>query len=153
MKKFIIIFLLLVATLPIFAQKKGVAIFGHAPSGLFINEDKSIKGTDTFLWSLDAVVSGPIITLNNTDGYFKTSGLIGAGGAFGYKHYKPLVDGTPICDWGVSAAVLTNVKINETVKTGIIITALVNVYNLTLGPAYLFQDKKLGLLVGANLTF
>lgn len=153
MKKFIIIVLLLVATLPILAQKKGFVLFGNAPTDLFINADKSIKATGTFLWSLDAVVSGAQITFNKEESFFETSFLSGVGGAVGYKHYKPLADGTPISDWGVSGAVLTKVKLNEVVETNIEVAILANVYNITAGPVYIFGENKLGLLVGANINF
>jgi hypothetical protein len=100
---------------------------------------------------LDAVVSGAEITYN--EGAFETKFLSGVGGAIGWKHYKPLPDGTPVSDWGLNLAVLTQVQVNETIRTGMEIALLANLYNITAGPVYIFNDKKIGLLVGANITF
>lgn len=84
---------------------------------------------------------------------YETSFLSGVGGAVGYKHYKPLADGTPISNWGVSGAVLTKVKLNDIVQTRIEVAVLANVYNVTAGPVYIFGENKIGLLVGANISF
>ena len=127
-------------------------IFGNVPKDIFpvsADSDKAVNGV--FLWSLDAVVSGAEITYNNDA--FETKFLSGVGGAVGWKHYKPLPDGTPISDWGVNLAVLTQVQINETVRTGMELAVLANLYNLTAGPVYIFNDKKICLLVGANIAF
>ena len=151
MKKLIIIILILVGTLPVSAQ---FVLFGHAPKGLFpetVDSDKAISGT--FLWSLDAVVSGAEITYNKDESVFETKFLSGVGGAIGWKHYKPLPDGSAVSDWGLNFAVLTQVKINETVRTGLELALLANVYNFTAGPVYIFSDKRIGLLVGANIQF
>jgi len=127
-------------------------IFGNVSKDIFpvsADSDKAVNGV--FLWSLDAVVSGAEITYNNDA--FETKFLSGVGGAIGWKHYKPLPDGTPISDWGVNLAVLTQVQINETVRTGMEVAVLANLYNITAGPVYIFNDKKIGLLVGANINF
>jgi len=135
------------------AQKPFV-VFGHVPK-VFGSEtvDRTVKATGDFLWSLDAVVSGAQITFNNETDVFETSFLSGVGGAIGYKFYKPLEDGSAISTWGVSGALLTKVKLNEVVETGLEAAILLNVYNFTAGPVYIFGDKKLGLLVGANISF
>lgn len=129
-------------------------IFGNVPRDIFpqtADSDKAVNGV--FLWSLDAVVSGAEITYNKEARLFETKFLSGVGGAVGWKHYKPLPDGTPISDWGVNLALLTQVQINETVRTGMEIAILANLYNITAGPVYIFNDKKVGLLVGANINF
>lgn len=129
-------------------------IFGNVDKNIFsdtADSQKAINGV--FLWSLDAVVSGAEITYNKEASLFETNFLSGVGGAIGWKHYKPLADGTPVSDWGLNLAVLTQVKVNEVVRTGMEIAVLANLYNITAGPVYIFNDKKLGLLVGVNLTF
>lgn len=127
-------------------------IFGNVPKDIFpqtADSERAVNGV--FLWSLDAVVSGAEITYN--EGAFETKFLSGVGGAVGWKHYKPLPDGTPVSDWGINLAVLTQVQINETIRTGMELALLANLYNLTAGPVYIFNDKKIGLLVGANINF
>lgn len=154
MKKYLIVLLLFISVAS-FGQKPFV-IFGNVPENIFKGEptaDRTLLSEGTFLWSLDAVVSGAEITFNKEKSVFETSFLSGVGAAVGYKHYKPLADGTPISDWGVSGALLTKVKVNEVVRTGIEIAILANVYNFTAGPVYIFSDKKIGLLVGANISF
>jgi len=129
-------------------------IFGNVDKNIFsetADSERAINGI--FLWSLDAVVSGAEITYNKEASVFETKFLSGVGGAVGWKHYKPLPDGTPVSDWGVNLAVLTQVQINETVRTGMELAVLANLYNLTAGPVYIFNDKKIGLLVGANINF
>jgi hypothetical protein len=151
MKK-LLIAILLVTTSLVNAQKPFV-LFGHAPKDLFTSGDRTIKATGTFLWSLDAVVSGAEITLNKETSTFETAFLSGVGGAVGYKHYKPLADGTPLSNWGLNLAILTKVKLNDIVDTRMKIALLANVYNFTAGPVFTFKDNRLGLLVGANINF
>jgi len=151
MRKLIIILACMLSFGVLQAQRPFV-IFGNVDKNIFsdtADSQKAINGV--FLWSLDAVVSGAEITYNNDA--FETKFLSGVGGAIGWKHYKPLPDGTPISDWGVNLAVLTQVQINETVRTGMEVAVLANLYNLTAGPVYIFNDKKIGLLVGANINF
>lgn len=129
-------------------------IFGNVPKDIFptsADSDKAVNGV--FLWSLDAVVSGAEITYNKEASLFETSFLSGVGGAVGWKHYKPLPDGTPVSDFGFNLALLTQVKVNEVVKTGMEIAVLANLYNITAGPVYIFNEKKLGLLVGGTISF
>lgn len=154
MKKILFILAGIILSGTLMAQKPFV-LFGHVPKNLFVGEtaDKNIRATGDFLWSLDAVVSGAEITFNREESVFETSFLSGVGAAVGYKFYKPLEDGTSVSTWGVSAALLTKVKLNEVVMTGMEAAVLVNVYNFTAGPVYLFNEKKLGLLVGANIQF
>lgn len=154
MKKALIILLLFISVAS-YAQRPFV-VFGNVPENIFKGEptaDRTFLSEGTFLWSLDAVVSGAEITFNKEKSLFETSFLSGVGGAVGYKHYKPLADGTPVSNWGVSGALLTKVKLNDVIRTGIEIAVLANVYNFTAGPVYIFSDKKLGLLVGANISF
>lgn len=152
MKKLILLLLVIVITVTIQAQKPFV-LFGHAPKDLFASEtvDRTIKASGTFLWSLDAVVSGAEITLQ--DNTFVTSLLSGVGGAVGYKFYKPLADGTPVSTWGVNLAVLTKVKINDIIDTRMKLALLANVYNFTAGPCFTFKDNKFSLLVGTSISF
>jgi hypothetical protein len=150
MKK--LLFLLLLIPIGLQAQKPFV-IFGNAPKDLFTAEptaDRTVRVNGTFLWSLDAVVSGAEITLN--EGAFETAFLSGVGGAVGYKFYKPTETG-PVSTWGLNLALLTKVKLNDIVQTRMKVALLVNVYNLTAGPVYTFVDNKIGLLVGANINF
>jgi hypothetical protein len=151
MKKLLLLLFLLLP-LTVMAQKPFV-LFGHAPADLFTSEtvDRTIKATGTFLWSLDAVVSGAEITL--TEGVFETSFLSGVGGAIGYKFYKPDANGLPVSTWGLNLALLTKVKLNEIVQTRMKIALLANIYNITAGPVYTFGENKIGLLVGANIQF
>lgn len=153
MKKVVTIFFAIILSVGLFAQKPFV-IFGNVSKDIFsetADSERAINGV--FLWSLDAVVSGAEITYNKEASVFETKFLSGVGGAVGWKHYKPLPDGTPISDWGVNLALLTQVQINETVRTGMEVAILANLYNITAGPVYIFNEKKLGLLVGANLNF
>jgi hypothetical protein len=154
MKKTILLLLLLIP-IGLLAQKPFV-FFGHVPDNLFTEEqsaDRTIKATGTFLWSLDAVVSGAEITLNKETSTFETAFLSGVGGAIGYKFYKPSEDGIPISTWGINLALLTKVKLNDIVDTRMKLALLANLYNITAGPVYTFGDNKLGLLIGANINF
>ena len=131
-----------------------MVIFGNAPKNIFAetaDSDRAVNGV--FLWSLDAVVSGAEITYNKEASVFETKFLSGVGGAIGWKHYKPLPDGTPISDFGFNLALLTQVQVNETIRTGMELALLANVYNFTAGPVYIFNEKKLGLLVGSSINF
>ena len=151
MKKLVTIIFALAFCAGLSAQ---IVIFGNVPKDIFpvsADSDKAVNGV--FLWSLDAVVSGAEITYNKEASVFETKFLSGVGGAFGWKHYKPLPDGTPVSDWGINLAVLTQVQVNETIRTGMEVAVLANLYNITAGPVYILNEKKLGLLVGANLTF
>lgn len=155
MKKILLLLLFAFVFAFNYAQKPFV-LFGNAPQDLFKFDtaDRDTKlNNGVFLWSLDAVVSGAEITFNRDESFFETRFLSGVGGAVGYKHYKPAADGTPYSDWGVSGALLTKVKINDVVRTGLEVAVLANVYNFTAGPVYIFSEKKLGLLVGANIQF
>lgn len=139
----------------IMMAQKPFVVFGHVPKNIFIGDtaDKNIRSTGDFFWSLDAVVSGAEITFNRDVSVFETSFLSGVGAAVGYKFFKPLDDGTAVATWGISGALLTKVKVNDTIRTGLEAALLVNLYNFTAGPVYLFSDKKIGLLVGANIQF
>jgi hypothetical protein len=155
MKKIILLLfgMLLIGNL---SAQKPFVFFGHIPDNLFTAEqtaDRTIKVTGTFLWSLDAVVSGAEITINKETKTFETAFLSGVGGAVGYKNYKPLTDGTIVSNWGVSLAILTKVKLNDIIDTRMKLALLANLYNITAGPVYTFGDNKLGLLVGANINF
>jgi len=152
-KLFLLLGIILSGTL---VAQKPFVFFGNAPQDLFTGEltiDRTVKATGTFLWSLDAVVSGAEITFDKAENVFQTAFLSGVGGAVGYKHYKPLADGTPVSNWGVSGAVLTKVRLNDVVQTRMKVAVLVNLYNFTAGPVYTFGENKLGLLVGANIQF
>ena len=153
MKKILILFSFLFVFAGLQAQKPFV-IFGRVPSDLFVEDtaDRTIKATGTFLWSLDAIVSGAEITFNKETNGFETSFLEGVGGAFGYKHYKPINE-IPVSNWGISAGVLTKVKLNDIVQTRMKVALLFSFYNLTAGPVYTFVDNQIGLLVGANIQF
>ena len=154
MKRIVPFIFLLAFTLTISAQKPFV-MFGHVPSDLFTNPtvDRDIRASGVFLWSLDAVVSGAEITLNKEANTFETAFLSGVGAAIGYKNHKLLPDGSIVSNFGVNVALLTKVKLNEIVDTRMKLALLANVYNFTLGPVYTFGDNKIGLLVGANLSF
>lgn len=151
MKKLILLLLVIVSTT---AQAQFV-LFGHAPKDYFKEPttDQTRRLNGDFLWSLDAVVSGAEITYNKELSIFETKFLSGVGGAIGWKHYKPLPDLTPVSDYGFNLAILTQVRINETIRTGMEIALLVNVYNFTAGPVYIFNEKKIGLLVGGAINF
>jgi hypothetical protein len=155
MRKLVTIVFAFVLSVGLFAQKPFV-IFGNAPDDLFTAEKYKSRGildSGTFLWSLDAVVSGAEISFNKEGSVFDTSFLSGVGGAVGYKHYKPVADGLPVSDYGVNLAVLTKVQIGEVVSTKLKLALLANVYNFTLGPSFTFGDNRFGLLVGANINF
>lgn len=151
MKRILLLVTVILVTINLGAQKPFV-FFGNIPSDLF-TVDRDIKATGTFLWSLDAAVSAAEITFNRDANIFETSFLSGVGGAIGYKHYKPLADGSPITDWGINLALLTKVKLNDIVQTRMKLALLASIYNITAGPVYTFGDKKMGLLVGANIAF
>ena len=153
MKKLFFVLACLLMTGIVSAQKQFV-IFGNVPKDIFpqtADSERAVNGV--FLWSLDAVVSGAEITYNKDESMFETRFLSGVGAAGGWKHYKQLPDGTPVSDWGINLAVLTQVKIDDVVRTGMEVAVLANLYNITAGPVYIFNDKKFGLLVGVNLVF
>jgi hypothetical protein len=146
MKKLVTIIFALAFCAGLSAQK--FSIFGNVTRDIFptsADSDKSINGE--FVFSLDAVASGPIWTFENAD--VQKSWLEGYGIALGYKHVNPDLES----DWGVNIAYMNKVKFGEELfeKQGIAI--LPNYHSLVAGPVWFFGDKYPGVMVGGMITF
>ena len=155
MKRIPILLLFLAFTIASFGQSP-VVLFGHAPNNFFSKEqtaDRAYIGEKNFLWSFDAIVTGPQISLDKVTNTIKTEILAGTGFAFGYKHFKMAQDSSAVSDWGISIAGLTNVKLNDVVNTHLEVAVLANIYNFIIGPAFIFKENKIAFIAGATIKF
>lgn len=156
MKRFLFAIILVTITFALQAQKPFV-IFGHATKNPFQTEQTADRNTrlnnGICLWSFDAVVSGFEITFNGDESYFEKRLLSGAGGAIGYRFYKPNGAGEPVTKWGINLALMTKVDVLDATVGGTKLALLPNYYNLMAGPCWTFEDKKLSFIIGANIQF
>lgn len=153
MKKAILLIGIILISITTFGQK--VSIFKPVPKDLFTREitiDRTLQGD--FLWRFSAQITGTELLYNKELKQFESHPLSSAGPAIGYRHYLIGTDGLPTTNWGVNAALLLGMDINNVDPASIKLAVTADVFKLAFGIAYTFnQVNHFGILFGTNIVF
>ena len=153
MKKLIIILFCIIQFSIISAQ----SLFKPVPSDLFTREataDKTIRGTEAFLWRFSAQLTGVEYQYDKDAKGFISLPLSSVGPAIGYRHYVALVDGAPFNNWGMNLSLLMGMDINGVEPAVMKLALTADLFKLNVGFCYTFgSGNHYGILLGTSIAF
>jgi len=133
------------------------SLFKPVPVDLFTRSgtvDKTIQGTEAFLWRFSAQLTGVEYQYDKESKGFISLPLSSVGPAIGYRHYIALADSTPFNNWGVNLALLMGMDINKVEPAVMKLAITADLFKLNIGVAYTFNSvNHYGILFGTSIAF
>jgi hypothetical protein len=156
----ILILAVIMSGIGIAAQGQGVSIWKPVPKNLFQVEKTTVKTATQlatpgmWLWRFQAGVVATELTYDKLTKQWSSSALDAVGPGVGYRYYTTNSDGTVINTFGFNFLLLLGTDFENisiaSIKPALTLSAF-NFFNV--GADYNIGDKKIGLLLGATVTF
>jgi len=156
----ILILAVIMSGIGIAAQGQGVSIWKPVPKNLFQVEKTTIKTATQlatpgmWLWRFQAGIVATELTYDKLSKQWQSSALDAVGPGVGYRYYTTNADGTLINTFGFNFLLLLGTNMENISLASIKPALTLSAFDfLNLGIDYNIGNSKVGLLLGATVTF
>jgi hypothetical protein len=156
----ILILAVLFSGIGIAAQGQGVSIWKPVPKNLLqmekvtVSTPKQLTTPGVWIWRFQAAVVATELTYDKTSKEWSSSALDAVGPGIGYRYYTTNADGTLVNTFGFNFLVLLGTDIEKVTLASVKPALTISAFNfVNVGCDYNLGDKKVGLLLGATVTF
>jgi hypothetical protein len=137
-----------------------VSIWKPVPKNLLqlekvtINTPQALTTPGIWIWRFQAAIVATELTYDKTSKQWQSNALSAVGPGVGYKYYTTNADGTLINTFGFNFLLLLGTDLENVSIASVKPALTVSAFNfLNIGADYNLGNNKIGLLLGATVTF